>query len=346
MALPEGASLRKDRYRIQKLLAYGGFGFTYLAYDRMAERQVVIKELIPALTEHKQAARRFVREGRTMQRLRHPNMVRTEVTFRDGGNHYIVLEYVAGLALSDWTDRGKKMGLERAATLILTLCDVVSYLHQRGVIHNDLTPSNVFLDAEGQPKLGDLGIAHVSDALVHRSWRTESDFVQGTVFYMAPEQLDGLRADPRVDLYALAAIFYQLLAGRHYLDFNLRHTPGAQAENIRRVQNERPRPIPDVPPEVMNVIRRGLHKDAKASLSRRDDLSARTDSGPDRLLAGPESDAPLGALWIGRRANHLSGKHRVALLDLGRAACCQRCRDAPGGPAADAFSINRVLYNW
>jgi serine/threonine protein kinase len=82
------------------------------------------------------------------------------------------------------------------------------------------------------------------------------------MFYMAPEQLDGLRADPRVDLYALAAIFYQLLAGRHYLDFNLKHTPGAQAENIRRVQNERPRPIPNVPQEIMNVIRRALHKDA------------------------------------------------------------------------------------
>ena len=80
MALPEGALLRKGRYRIQKLLAYGGFGFTYLAYDQLTERQVVLKELIPALTEHKQAVRRFVREGRTMQRLRHPNMVRTEVT--------------------------------------------------------------------------------------------------------------------------------------------------------------------------------------------------------------------------------------------------------------------------
>jgi serine/threonine-protein kinase len=263
MALPEGALLRKGRYRIQKLLAYGGFGFTYLADDLLTERRVVLKELIPALAEHKQAVRRFVREGRTMQRLRHPNMVRTEATFRDKGNPYIVLEYVDGLALSDWTDRGRKMGLERAATLILTLCDVVSYLHQRGVIHNDLTPSNVILDVDGQPKLGDLGIAHVSDALVHRSWRTERDFVQGTIFYMAPEQLDGLRSDPRVDLYALVAIFYQLLAGRHYLDFNLRHTPGAQAENIRRVQNERPRAIPDVPPEVMKVIRRALHKDVK-----------------------------------------------------------------------------------
>jgi serine/threonine-protein kinase len=262
MALPEGATLRKERYQIQKLLAYGGFGFTYLAHDRLTERQVVLKELIPALAEHKQAVRRFVREGRTMQRLRHPNLVRTEMMFRDGGNHYLVLEYVAGLPLSDWTDRGQKMNLERAATLVLALCDVVSYLHQRGVIHNDLTPSNVFLDTEGQPKLGDLGIAHVSDALVHRSWRTERDFVMGTVFYMAPEQLDGLRADPRVDLYSIAAIFYHLLAGRPYLDFNLKHSPGAQAENIRRVKNERPRSIPGIPPEVMNVIRRGLSKSA------------------------------------------------------------------------------------
>jgi serine/threonine protein kinase len=261
MALPEGAQLRKGRYQIKKLLAYGGFGFTYLAHDRSLDREVVLKELIPALAEHDQAARRFVREGRTLQRLSHPNVVRTEAMFRDGGNYYIVLEHVAGLPLSDWTDRGKKMGLERAATLILAVCDAVNYLHRMGVVHNDLTPGNVLLDREGRPKLGDLGIAHVSDTFVHRSWRTERNFSMGTVSYMAPEQIDGLRADPRVDLYALAAIFYQLLAGRHYLDFDLRHTPSAQAENIRRVQNERPQPIPDVPSEVMRVILRGLAKD-------------------------------------------------------------------------------------
>jgi serine/threonine protein kinase len=261
MALSEGTVLRQGRYRIIKLLAYGGFGFTYLAFDRLSERQVVLKELIPALTEHSQAVRRFVREGRTMQRLRHPNVARTEAMFRDRGNYYMVVEYVRGSALSDWTEREKKVSLNQAATIALALCDAVSYLHEKGIIHCDLNPSNVLLDASGQPKLVDLGIAHISDAFVHRSWRTEHSFAMGTMLCMAPEQLDGVRADPRLDLYALGAMFYQMLAGRPYLDFDLRHTPSAQADNIYRVRTERPKPIPDVPTEIMDVILRTLAKD-------------------------------------------------------------------------------------
>lgn len=261
MALSEGTVLKQGRYRIIKLLAYGGFGFTYLAFDRLSERQVVLKELIPVLAEHSQAVRRFVREGRTMQRLRHPNIARTEATFQDGGNHYMVVEYVRGAALSDWTESEQKVSLNRAGTIVLALCDAVSYLHEKGVIHCDLNPSNVLLDASGQPKLVDLGIAHISDAFVHRSWRTEQSFAMGTMLCMAPEQLDGVRTDPRVDLYALGAMFYQMLAGRPYLDFDLRHTPSAQADNIHRVRTERPKPIPGVPSEVMDVILRTLAKD-------------------------------------------------------------------------------------
>jgi serine/threonine protein kinase len=261
MALSEGTVLRQGRYRITKLLAYGGFGFTYLAFDRLSECQIVLKELIPILAEHSQAVRRFVREGRTMQRLRHPNIARTEATFQDRGNYYMVIEYVRGAALSDWTEREQKVSLNRAATITLTLCDAVCYLHEKGIIHCDLNPSNVLLDASDQPKLVDLGIAHISDAFVHRSWRTERSFAMGTMLCMAPEQLDGVRTDPRVDLYALGAMFYQMLAGRPYLDFDLRHTPIAQADNIHRVRTERPKPIPGVPAEVMDIILRTLAKD-------------------------------------------------------------------------------------
>jgi serine/threonine protein kinase len=261
MALPEGTVLKDGRYQIEKLLAYGGFGFTYLAQDRLARRRVVLKELIPALANQTDAARRFVREGRTMQRLRHPNIAGTEAMFRERGNHYMVVEYVPGVPLSDWTDREQKMSLSQAAPIILALCDAVGYLHQRGIIHCDLNASNVLLDPQGQPKLVDLGIAHVSDDFVHRAWQTQRSFAMGTILCMAPEQLDGARGDPRVDLYALATLLYQLLAGRPYLDFDTRQTPSAQAENIRRVRSEAPRPISGIPPAVMAVLLVALAKD-------------------------------------------------------------------------------------
>jgi serine/threonine protein kinase len=260
MALPNGTLLKKGRYQVQKLLARGGFGFIYLTLDRLTGRQVVLKELIPVLVNDAEVLRRFVREGRTMQRLRHPNIARVDATFRDYDNYYMVIEYLPGGSLSDRMERRRRSSLSLAAMVTIALCDAVGYMHQIGITHCDLNPSNVLFDAEDRPKLVDLGIAHVSDAFVHRSWRTERDFSMGTVFYMAPEQLDGVRDDPRVDLYALGIMFYEMLAGRHYLEFDLTGTPVAQADNVNRVRDQLPEPIPGVPSEINAIILRALAK--------------------------------------------------------------------------------------
>jgi serine/threonine protein kinase len=261
MALSSGDILRGDRYQIRKLLARGGFGFIYLAFDWLTRRQVVLKELIPALVGDAEVLRRFVREGRAMQRLSHPNIVRAEASFKDHGNRYLVLEYLSGGSLADWTDRGRKMPLAQAARVAVALSDALTYLHTRGITHCDINPSNILFDIRGQPKLIDLGIAHVSDAFVHRSWQTQHEFAIGTVLYMAPEQLEGVRSDRRVDLYALGALLYQLLAGRHYLDFDLRPTASAQIHNVNLVRTQMPEPIANVPPEVNQVLMRALVKD-------------------------------------------------------------------------------------
>jgi len=261
MALSVRAVVKGNRYRVQELLARGGFGFVYLTFDCLSKRQVVLKELIPALVGDVEILRRFTREGRTMLRLSHPNIARTEGMFKDQGNYYMVLEYVNGGALSDWTDRGRRLSLTRTARVVMALCDALVYLHKRGVTHCDVNPSNVLFDMEGRLKLIDLGIAHVSDELVHRHWHTQRDFPIGTVIYMAPEQLDGVRDDARVDLYAVGVLVYQMLTGRHYLDFDLRNTPAAYAENVNLVRNEIPKPIPNVPPAVEEVIMRSLAKE-------------------------------------------------------------------------------------
>ncbi len=262
MALIKGALLRQARYQIQRLLARGGFGFIYLATDLRSGRQVVLKELLPMMASDPQVHRRFVREGRTMQRLQHPNIGRVEAMFQDQGTHYIVVEYLSGGSLSDRLERsaGHKLSLGQATMIASALCDALSYLHERGITHCDLNPSNVLFDAQGRPKLVDLGIAHIDDAFVHRSWRTERDFSMGTIVYMAPEQLDGVRDDPRMDQYALAAMFYQMTSGQLYLSFDMTQTPIAQADNINRVRRDVPEPISDLSSEANQVILRALSK--------------------------------------------------------------------------------------
>jgi serine/threonine-protein kinase len=261
MAMLKGTLLRQGRYQIQRMLARGGFGFIYLALDRRSGRQVVLKELLPMLASDAQVLRRFIREGRAMQRLQHPNIARVEAMFKEEGNHYMVVEYLSGGSLAERLDRERKLSLSQATMITVSLCDALTYLHQREIMHCDLNPNNVLFDAQGRPKLVDLGIAHISDTFVHRSWRTERDFSMGTVVYMAPEQMDGVRDDPRLDLYALGAMFYQMVSGRHALNFDLSHTPIAQADNINRVKNDIPEPIPNLPHEVNQVVLRALAKD-------------------------------------------------------------------------------------
>jgi serine/threonine protein kinase len=261
MALLKGTLLKQGRYQIQKLLARGGFGFIYLALDRRSGRQVVLKELLPMLTSDAEVQRRFVREGRTMQRLQHPNIARVEATFKEQDNHYMVVEYLSGGSLADRLDRDHKLSLSQATAITVSLCDALTFLHQRGITHCDLNPSNVLFDAHGRPRLADLGIAHVSDTFVHRSWQTERDFAMGTIVYMAPEQLEGARDDPRLDLYALAAMFYQMVSGHHYLSFDMTGVPIAQADNINRVKSDAPNPCPDLPQGANQVVLRALAKD-------------------------------------------------------------------------------------
>ncbi len=260
MALTKGSTLWKNRYQVQKLLARGGFGFIYLALDQLNGRQVVIKELIPALISDTDVLRRFIREGRTLQRLNHPNIVRAETMFKERDHHYLIMEYLNGGVLSDWLEQGRQLALGETIMIALALCDAIDYLHQMGITHCDLQPGNILFDQQGHPKLIDLGIAHVPDELVHRPWRTERDLAIGTVFYMSPEQLEGVRDDPRIDIYALGTLLYHMLAGRHYLNFDLRNTAGARADNVALVRTSSPEPIPHVPGSVNTALLKALEK--------------------------------------------------------------------------------------
>jgi serine/threonine-protein kinase PpkA len=236
-------------------------GFLYVAVDRRAGRKVAIKELIPVLAADPYVQRRFVREGRTMQRLQHPHIAHVTSILHDKGNVYMIVEYLSGGSLAERLDRAR-FTLAQATTMIMSLGGALAYLHSKGIVHCDVNPSNVLLDERGVPKLSDLGIAHVSDSFVHRSWRTERGFTMGTVTYMAPEQVRGVRDDPRIDQYALAALFYRMVAGRTYLSFDPAHTLNAQAENARRIEHQAPAPIPELPHAVNRVILRALSKSA------------------------------------------------------------------------------------
>lgn len=263
MPLQVGATLDQGRYQIEAVLGRGGFGYVYRAREKLTGETVAVKELVPQLVSEPEMVHRFIQEARATLRLTHPNIARTFTIFQDEGTYYLAMEYLAGGSLADRLRRGP-VPLEEAVRIVSDLCAALEYAHRLGVIHCDLKPANVLFDAQGNVRLADFGVAHVSDQLMTLRVHTGTGVTMGTVRYMAPEQLEGVRDDPRVDIYALGAILYEMLAGRPYLDFETETTPAAQMRNIQRIQQQPPRPLravnPAVPEWLALVVDRALRK--------------------------------------------------------------------------------------
>ncbi|MDD3825840.1 MAG: serine/threonine-protein kinase [Anaerolineae bacterium] len=247
MSLKPGDTLLNGQYQIVRQLGRGGFGFVYLAQDRLLGEQVALKELIPALVGDEVILKRFLAEARATIRLTHERIVRTYNVFSEAGNYYIAMEYMAGGGLDARLQAGPLRPAE-AARIAADVAEGLHYAHGRGVVHCDLKPANILFAAgtgrgsDSGAKVADFGIAHVSDQLLDRTWHTSHGFVAGTLPYMSPEQAEGVRDDPRIDVYALGAVLYRMLTGRSYLDFDQRTTPAAQVENVMRIRRDQAPP--------------------------------------------------------------------------------------------------------
>ena len=197
-----------DRYRMQKRLGAGGMATVFLAKDERLERDVAIKRLHADSPED--VARRFTREAKVGASLNHPNIVAVYDTVTDDEGVLIVMEYVAGHTLRDEIARAP-MDPARAIEVLCAVAAALDHAHEHGVVHRDVKPANVLIDEQRDiVKLADLGIATAAE----QTRITHSGSVLGTAAYMAPERLDGGAGGPSVDVYALAAVAYEMLSGR------------------------------------------------------------------------------------------------------------------------------------
>ena len=252
-----------NKYTIEAVIGQGGFGYVYRARERLTGETVAIKELVSSLLRDQQMIQRFIQEARATLRLTHPNIARTHGMFADRGTYYLAMEYLPGGSLADRMKAGP-LSIGEAVRIARELCDALAHAHREGVVHCDIKPANVLFDEHGRVRLADFGIAYVSSQLMTRQFFTSAGTAMGTVRYMAPEQLEGVRDDPRVDIYALGAMLYEMLAGRPYLDFETESSMATQMRNMQRIQTESPKPLreinPRVPERLASAIERALKK--------------------------------------------------------------------------------------
>ncbi len=202
-------SVLADQYEIHGVLGRGGGAVVYSATDTSLDRPVAIKVLARELSRQPEFVARFFREARIMARFDHPHIVPIYAVSRIGDLHFIVMKRLEGEPLSSMLRTANRLPLAKAVNIVVQLCDALSHFHHNGYVHRDVKPSNIFIDAQGHTTLLDMGISRqVGNAM------TRPMVMVGTLQYMAPEQaLSPADVDHRVDLYALALVFFELLTG-------------------------------------------------------------------------------------------------------------------------------------
>ncbi|HLM58065.1 MAG TPA: serine/threonine-protein kinase [Pyrinomonadaceae bacterium] len=299
------------RFRVEREIGRGGMGTVYRASHLGLERPVAVKILKQEFASHPEVADRFMREARTMARLKHP---RAAMIFDAGhladGRPFIVMEFVEGTTLAEVIAREGPFDPARAVRVAAEILDVLSEAHALGIVHRDLKPSNIMLNSRGVCVL-DFGIAKVlqdSTDVTRTHATTESGLVIGTPRYMSPEQCLGHRVGPASDLYSVGVLLYEMLTGRPPFTDQL-----SSAVLVKQATTQPPQLTqfrPDCPRRLAQVVHALLakapaHRAASAAEART--LLERAVEPPPRVRIGlaPESEplaSTIGALDSGRFA--------------------------------------------
>lgn len=241
-------------YRLGKQLGRGGMGSVYAAEHERTGEQVAVKLIAQHIADEPRFRRRFDAEVETLQRLRHPGIVRLIGYGEEQGQLFYSMELVEGESLHARIRREKKLDWRIALDIAIQICAALKHAHDIGVIHRDLKPANLILTGDDSVKLVDFGIVKVFGNSEH----TAPGAVLGTADYMPPEQATGSAATQRTDLYALGCVMYAMLTGRPPF------TGKNVTEVIESLKRDRPVPLdlvnPDLPEALVELVHELLEK--------------------------------------------------------------------------------------
>ena len=244
----QAGTLLAGRYRVVRQLGRGGMGSVWLAEDTALDNHPVAVKMLPAvLVADRRAFRQLKDEALVSMRLVHPNVVQVRSFEENGGNPFLVSDYVDGRTLDDVLAERGRLPEEEALRLLAPVAAALDYAHRAGVVHRDVKPANVMVRRDGTPFVLDFGIAReVQETLTRVTGRLSS----GTLLYMGPEQLRGAEARPAQDVYSFAATAYECLSGS---------PPFTRGQVEFQILNEPPPPlVPETP--LARAVLRGLAK--------------------------------------------------------------------------------------
>jgi hypothetical protein len=319
-------SVLSERYAIQRELGAGGMAVVYLAHDRKLDRDVALKVLRPELGAVL-GAERFLTEIKISARLDHPHILTLIDSGDADGMLYYVLPFVRGETLREKLKREHQFGLDEALAITKQVASALDYAHRQGLVHRDIKPENILLQ-EGEAMLTDFGIAlAVKEAGGNRL--TQTGLSLGTPQYMSPEQATGDRGvDARSDVYSLASVLYEMLAGEPPV------TGGSAQAMIAKLMTEKPtrlRVLRDtLPDSVDEAVTKALSKTPADRFSSAGDFVRALEAGARQtghMPAAPARRRPMliaavaaGVVVLGGAAYAARGMlaHKAARASLGQ----------------------------
>ncbi len=284
-----------SRYRIIDLIGRGGMGEVYRAEDLTLKQAVALKFLPESLIHDEPALERIRQEVRVARQIAHPYVCRVYDIGEADGHHFLCMEFIKGEELASVLKRFGRLPADKAVEIARQICAGLAAAHKQGVIHRDLKPANVMIDAEGNAKITDFGLAAVAEQL------SADEIRSGTPAYMSPEQLAGKPLTTRSDIYSLGLVLYEIFTGKRAYDaaslpelIKLRNSDKSVTSPSSHVSN--------LDPLVERVIMRCLEKDPSdrpesaisvaASLPGGDPLAAALAMGetpsPEMVAAAPK----------------------------------------------------------
>ena len=244
-----------SRYEFIEELGKGGMGRVYKVFDNKVKEEVALKLLNPDIASDERTITRFSNELKFARKISHKNVCRMFDLNEEEGTHYITMEYVPGEDLKSMLRMTKQLSVGTAISLTKQVCGGLAEAHKLGVIHRDLKPSNIMIDREGKVRIMDFGIARSAES----KGITRAGRMVGTPEYMSPEQVDGVEADQRSDVYSLGAILFEMVTGVQPFD-------GESSLSIALKHKTEPTPDPrelkeQISKELSRVIMKCMEKD-------------------------------------------------------------------------------------
>ncbi|MEX2107954.1 MAG: Stk1 family PASTA domain-containing Ser/Thr kinase [Solirubrobacterales bacterium] len=240
------------RYRLLQKLGSGGMADVWLAEDPHLQRRVALKVLHAHFAQDREFVERFRREAEAAAGLQHPNIVAIYDRGEVEGTYYIAMQYLEGRSLKELIDGG--LSSEQAVGLIRQVLEAAGFAHRHGVVHRDLKPQNVIVDAEGKATVTDFGIARAGASEI-----TRAGSVMGTPHYLSPEQAQGLDVTAVSDLYSVGMILFEALTGR--VPFEADSAVAIAMKQVSQAPQHPSSLNPEVSPALDAVVMRALEKD-------------------------------------------------------------------------------------